>query len=129
MENVQYVHKTICKEIVLHSKPEGCVCTINGPCTPPTQPKEAAFKSVFPDHVQITFLFLAEFLNTYFIDNSTVSIKVDQLGARWNEVSSAKIWLLAGAQPALHFGGKGISFDNVILIIQPWYNFFANVHR
>jgi len=35
----------------------------------------------------------------------------------------------AGAQPALHFGGDNfheISFDDVIVLIQPWYNFFAN---
>jgi len=38
----------------------------------------------------------------------------------------------AGTQPALHFGGGGnfheISFDDVILLIKPWYNFFANCH-
>jgi len=37
-----------------------------------------------------------------------------------------------GAQPGLHFGGAiliEISFDDVIVVIQPWYNFFANGHR
>jgi len=36
-----------------------------------------------------------------------------------------------GAQPALHFGGDNfheISFDDVIVFIQPWHNFFANGH-
>jgi len=37
-----------------------------------------------------------------------------------------------GAQPALHFVGGGnfheISFDDVIVLIQPWYNYFANGH-
>jgi len=36
-----------------------------------------------------------------------------------------------GAQPALHFGGGNfheISFDDVIVLIQPWYNFFADGH-
>jgi len=34
-------------------------------------------------------------------------------------------------QPALHFGGgkfHEISFDDVIVLIQPWYNFFADGH-
>jgi len=36
-----------------------------------------------------------------------------------------------GAQPALHFGGgRGnfpeISFDDVIMLIQPWYNFLTD---
>jgi len=38
----------------------------------------------------------------------------------------------SGAQPALHFGGGNfheISFDDVIVLIQPWYNFSANGHR
>jgi len=38
----------------------------------------------------------------------------------------------AGTQPALHFGGGNfheISFDDVIVFIQPWYNFFANGHK
>jgi len=38
----------------------------------------------------------------------------------------------AGTQPALHFGGGIIMkfhFDDVILLIQPWCNVFANVHR
>jgi len=38
----------------------------------------------------------------------------------------------AGAQPALHFGWGDfheLSFDDVIVLIQPWYNFFANGHR
>ena len=38
----------------------------------------------------------------------------------------------AVAQPGLHFGGGGnfheISFDDAIVFIQPWYNFFANGH-
>jgi len=36
-----------------------------------------------------------------------------------------------GAQPALHFGGGEFSwaFDDVIVLIQPWYNSFANGHR
>jgi len=37
-----------------------------------------------------------------------------------------------GAQPALHFGRGNfheLSFDDVIVLIQPWYNFFANGHR
>ena len=36
-----------------------------------------------------------------------------------------------GAQPALHFRGGNfheISFNDVIMLIQPWYNFFANGH-
>ena len=35
----------------------------------------------------------------------------------------------SGAQPALHFEGGNfheISFDDVIVLIQLWYNFFAN---
>jgi len=39
---------------------------------------------------------------------------------------------MAGAQPALHFGGRKfleISFDDAIVLIQPWYNFFANGHN
>ena len=38
----------------------------------------------------------------------------------------------AGAQPALHFGWGNfheLSFDDVIVLIQPCYNFFANGHR
>jgi len=37
----------------------------------------------------------------------------------------------AGTQPALHFGGDyhEISFDDVIVLIQPWCNVFANGHR
>jgi len=38
----------------------------------------------------------------------------------------------SGAQPALHFGGGNfheISFDDVIVLIQPWQNFFASRHR
>jgi len=42
-------------------------------------------------------------------------------------------YCVAGAQPALHIGGGGnfyeISFDDVIVLIQLWYNFFANGHR
>jgi len=41
------------------------------------------------------------------------------------------ICLIAGAQPALHFGEGNfhkISFDDVIVLIQPWYSFFANGH-
>jgi len=36
---------------------------------------------------------------------------------------------VAGAQPALHFVGGNfhkISFDDVIVLIQSWCNFFAN---
>jgi len=34
-----------------------------------------------------------------------------------------------GAQTALHFGeGQLVSFDDVILLVQPWYSFFANDH-
>jgi len=36
-----------------------------------------------------------------------------------------------GAQPGIHFGGSNFhenSFDDVIVLIQPWYNFFANGH-
>jgi len=38
----------------------------------------------------------------------------------------------SGVQPALHFEGVNfdeISFDDVIVLIQPWYNFFADGHR
>jgi len=38
---------------------------------------------------------------------------------------------VAGAQPALHFGGGNfheISFVDVIVLIQPWHNFFTNGH-
>jgi len=38
----------------------------------------------------------------------------------------------AGAQPALHFGVGNfheISFDDAIMLTQPWYNVFANGHR
>jgi len=41
------------------------------------------------------------------------------------------LWAMPGAQPALHFGGSDfheISFDDVVVLIQPWYNFFANGH-
>ena len=37
-----------------------------------------------------------------------------------------------GAQPALHFGVgtfHKISFDDVIVLVQPWYNVFPNGHR
>ena len=37
-----------------------------------------------------------------------------------------------GAQPELHFGEgnfQEISFDDVIMLTQPWYNVFANGHR
>ena len=40
-------------------------------------------------------------------------------------------WFESAAQPALHFGGGNfheISFDDVIVLIQPWYNFFADGH-
>jgi len=36
-----------------------------------------------------------------------------------------------GTQPALHFGGGNfheILIDDVIVLIQSWYNFFANGH-
>jgi len=39
--------------------------------------------------------------------------------------------LEAGTQRALHFGGGNFhetSFDDVIVLIQPWYSFFANGH-
>ena len=38
----------------------------------------------------------------------------------------------AGAQPALHCGWGNfheISFDDIIMLTQLWYNFFANGHR
>jgi len=37
-----------------------------------------------------------------------------------------------GAKPALHFGGGNFhefSCDDVIVLIQPWYNCFANRYR
>jgi len=37
-----------------------------------------------------------------------------------------------GAQPALHFGGgnfRELSFDDVIVLIPLWFNFFENSHR
>jgi len=40
--------------------------------------------------------------------------------------------LTTGAQPAIHFGGGNfhkLSFDDVIVVIQACYNFFANGHR
>jgi len=39
-------------------------------------------------------------------------------------------YLDTGAQPAFHFGGNfhEISFDDVLVLIQPWYNFCANGH-
>jgi len=49
-------------------------------------------------------------------------------GARWYVVT---VWVPPGAQPALHFGDGNfheLSFGDVVLI-QPWYNFFANGHR
>jgi len=39
--------------------------------------------------------------------------------------------LETGAQPALHFKGRNfheIPFDDVIVLIQPKYNFFVNGH-
>jgi len=39
---------------------------------------------------------------------------------------------VSGAQPALHFGECNfheISLDDAIVLIQPWYNVFANRHR
>jgi len=59
-----------------------------------------------------------------------------QIGCR-HQCLSAFIYICAtqtaqsGAQPALHFGGGNfheISFDDVIVLIRPWYNFFTNVH-
>ena len=41
-----------------------------------------------------------------------------------------EVYFTAGAQPALHFGGGNfheISFDDVIVLIQPWYNFSQTV--
>jgi len=49
--------------------------------------------------------------------------------ASCNKVSPCSI---SGVQPALHFGGGNfheILFDDAIVLIQPWYNFFANRHR
>jgi len=39
--------------------------------------------------------------------------------------------LESGAQAAFHFRGNfhELSFDDVIVLIQLWYNFFANGHR
>jgi len=38
-------------------------------------------------------------------------------------------WNLSGTQPARGGGNfHEISFDDVIVLIQPWYNFFANGH-
>jgi len=40
--------------------------------------------------------------------------------------------LTSGAQPALHFVEVNLhepSFDDVIVLSQSWYNFFANDHR
>jgi len=41
-------------------------------------------------------------------------------------------YLNTGALPVLYFG-KGsfheLSFNDVIVLIQPWYNVFANGHR
>jgi len=57
--------------------------------------------------------------------NSESLTKIEQL-------SYFKFYSNAGAQPALHFGGGNfheISFDDVIVPIQPWYNFFAKRHR
>jgi len=45
---------------------------------------------------------------------------------------SSGLYFQAVAQPALHFGSGNfheISVDDVIVLIQPWYNFFANRHR
>jgi len=45
--------------------------------------------------------------------------------------SKRDLYYIPGAQPALHFGGGNfheISFDDVIVLIQPWDNFFANGH-
>jgi len=39
--------------------------------------------------------------------------------------------LTTGAQPALHFGGRQfheVSFDDVIVLMKPLYNCFANGH-
>jgi len=39
--------------------------------------------------------------------------------------------MAAGAQPALHFGGSNfheMSFDDVIVFIQPWYNFGIQIN-
>jgi len=45
--------------------------------------------------------------------------------------SNVSLCSVSGAQPALHFGGGNfheISFNDAIVLIQPWYNFFANRH-
>ena len=47
------------------------------------------------------------------------------------EITFDIIYSRPGAQRALHFGGGNfheISFDDVIVLIQPWYNLFANGH-
>jgi len=47
------------------------------------------------------------------------------------EICDETFTRITGAQPALHFGGGNfheISCDDVIVLIQPWYNFFANGH-
>jgi len=49
--------------------------------------------------------------------------------ASCNSVSRCSV---SGLQPALHFGGGNfheILFDDAIVLIQAWYNFFANRHR
>jgi len=53
-------------------------------------------------------------------------------GGRDKHLAPDLIGWQAGAQPALHFGGRNFHeislFDDVIVLIQPWYNFFANGH-
>jgi len=52
-------------------------------------------------------------------------------GAR-SKFSHAHGLTQSGAQPALHFGEGNfheLSFDDVIVLIQAWYNFFANDRR
>jgi len=64
------------------------------------------------------------------IQNSHLTNKVFvHLLASCNNVSLCSV---SGEQPALHFGGGNfheISFGDVIVLIQPWYNFFANRRR
>jgi len=66
----------------------------------------------------------------YFAFDRTQMVEMVTWLTQCRETQHAEV--TAWAQPALHFGVGNfheLSFDDVIVLIQPWYKFFENRHR
>jgi len=65
------------------------------------------------------------------VGNVTKNVKA--LLAKMHEICDEEIWVsvqIRGGTSSSYRGGNfhEISFDDVIVLIHPWYNFFANGH-